>query len=175
MIIMLTAIVCAACVLLADVWHLFSLAAIAMALLLAFQGLLYFRQSRTDALTGLANLRKLKDRKPFYRKREALTVVYLDLDHLKQTNDTQGHAAGDRLLKDTAKHLRAFRKDAHIYRLSGDEFLLIFRAAAPSDFHERWDRAGIKAAYGTVSGTGKELDDLTRRAEQEMYSKKANQ
>jgi len=172
MILLLTLLVCLACIALMAVWPLFALGSAAMAVLLALQGFLYFRQSRIDALTGLLNIRKLKDRKRIYRSVPAVTVIYLDVNHLKQINDTQGHGAGDRLLKDVAHNLRMFRRDAHIFRLGGDEFLLIFQGPGSETFADRWSRSAIDAAYGSASGPGRDLDYLIQQAENAMYQQK---
>ncbi|MBL7502748.1 GGDEF domain-containing protein [Frankia sp. CNm7] len=64
----------------------------------------------------------------------AMAVLFLDLDHFKQVNDAFGHAAGDELLKITARRLRAETRAADtVARLGGDEFAVILDGAAPDD------------------------------------------
>lgn len=54
---------------------------------------------------------------------EVHALLYLDLDHFKVINDTQGHHQGDAVLKEVASHLKGFqRKDDIICRIGGDEF-----------------------------------------------------
>ena len=57
---------------------------------------------------------------------QGICVLLLDLDGLKDVNDTQGHDAGDKLLQDLASRLSFFRKTSEtLYRLGGDEFALV--------------------------------------------------
>jgi diguanylate cyclase (GGDEF)-like protein/PAS domain S-box-containing protein len=85
----------------------------------------------TDALTGLANRRAFLDRldqahSRARRQGTRLAVVYADVDHFKDINDTYGHAAGDSLLRQVADRLRAqFRTEDTIGRLGGDEFAVV--------------------------------------------------
>jgi len=84
-----------------------------------------------DALTGLPNRNLLGDR--FVRliaqaKRQGtlLAVLFVDLDGLKQANDTLGHAAGDELLKAVARHLETLvREGDTVARVAGDEFVIL--------------------------------------------------
>jgi diguanylate cyclase (GGDEF)-like protein len=87
--------------------------------------------AQMDALTGLANRRAFMDRlgaafaagrrggKPF-------AVLYFDLDHFKDVNDTLGHAAGDELLHEVAARvLDAVRGNDIVARFGGDEFAIL--------------------------------------------------
>src|SRR5690606_26340118 len=63
------------------------------------------RMSRTDPLTGLANRRQLDERLAqalarLGRGGPPVALLYLDVDHFKQVNDSLGHAAGDALLRE---------------------------------------------------------------------------
>lgn len=79
-----------------------------------------------DALTGLPNrqyfVEQLDHALQRLRPGMRLVVAYIDLDDFKMVNDTLGHAAGDRLLRDVAAGLQAEWPDGLIARLSGDEF-----------------------------------------------------
>lgn len=87
-----------------------------------------FRQSVTDELTGLYNRRgffkRAEKELAVLRERERVgMVLFLDLDGLKELNDTQGHDAGDELLREAAGLLRRlFREQDVLARVGGDEF-----------------------------------------------------
>lgn len=87
--------------------------------------------ARTDDLTGIENRRSFLDAvsSELGRLRRYLhpfTVVYMDVDHLKEVNDVFGHSTGDGLLKAVAiAMLRSIRETDHAARLGGDEFALL--------------------------------------------------
>ncbi|WP_229258808.1 diguanylate cyclase domain-containing protein [Duganella flavida] len=96
-----------------------------------------FKQlARIDTLTGIANrlvfeevlqqaiLRSRRHRKP-------LALAYLDIDYFKEINDTQGHGAGDVVLREFAARLVAsVRASDTVARLAGDEFVIVFEQVA---------------------------------------------
>ncbi|WP_157202855.1 EAL domain-containing protein [Calidithermus chliarophilus] len=75
-----------------------------------------------DSLTGLPNRRRLREEVSICQEGPG-GVVLIDLDGFKAVNDTLGHAAGDRLLQETASRLRAaLPPEGRIFRMGGDEF-----------------------------------------------------
>jgi len=85
-----------------------------------------------DLLTGLYNRNYFKEKLTqeigfANRHRNSLTLMFLDLDHFKDINDTLGHEAGDTLLRHVAKTLNdCVRTDDIVCRWGGDEFLILF-------------------------------------------------
>jgi diguanylate cyclase (GGDEF)-like protein len=84
-----------------------------------------------DPLTGLANRRLFAEHLDValaraQRSQLGLGVAWLDLNDFKRVNDKHGHAAGDSLLQDVARRLRAsVRETDLVARLGGDEFLIL--------------------------------------------------
>ncbi|HEY5012473.1 MAG TPA: EAL domain-containing protein [Acidimicrobiia bacterium] len=84
-----------------------------------------------DSLTGLANRVMLIDHLDqalarIRRTDHMLAVLFVDLDHFKQVNDTLGHSAGDELLVEASARLRAVvRETDTVARLGGDEFVVL--------------------------------------------------
>ncbi|WP_305784966.1 diguanylate cyclase [Symbioplanes lichenis] len=89
------------------------------------------RLSLTDPLTGLWNYRYLREslRREVERASRfgrMLTVLVLDLDHFKQVNDTYGHAAGDVVLGEFARRIRAGLREVDVaFRQGGEEFVVL--------------------------------------------------
>jgi len=95
--------------------------------------------SVTDEMTGVFNRRwayEILAKQIEITKRESssLVVCYIDIDHLKIINDSYGHAEGDRLINTIVNALKSvIRASDYIFRMGGDEFLLIFPKAKLTD------------------------------------------
>jgi diguanylate cyclase (GGDEF)-like protein len=85
-----------------------------------------------DELTGLYNKRAFER---FFRPdAKQVALVFIDVDHFKEYNDTYGHPAGDELLRRIAAVLkRHLHGDASAYRVGGDEFVVAFLDTNESD------------------------------------------
>lgn len=87
--------------------------------------------ARVDVLTGLPNRRQFNERMPEVLARAARTgaaiaLMFLDVDFFKSINDTLGHGAGDKVLKEFADRLVAgVRATDMVARLGGDEFVIV--------------------------------------------------
>ena len=140
----------------------------------------------TDPLTGVGNRRawdRLLDAEEARCRRygSVASLVAIDLDELKRVNDSQGHAAGDRLLRRTAQVIDACRRAADVVaRLGGDEFGVLAVECDESAAKVLADRlrgaleaAGIRASVGHAtrqpSGT---LASAWSAADDQMYAEK---
>lgn len=89
------------------------------------------RLARIDTLTGLPNRRSYLERLPEALQRvgrtgRGLALMFLDVDHFKQINDTLGHAGGDAVLQEFAHRLKtSVRTTDIVSRLAGDEFTIV--------------------------------------------------
>ncbi len=125
------------------------------------------RQARIDWLTGLGNRRSLER-----RLREGLGegwgLALLDLDGLKQVNDTQGHLAGDHLLRSLAEALRGHALEA--YRLAGDEFVVILSGEDLPRLHRALQ--GFAVSCGVAWAEEAQGEALLALADTRMYQQK---
>jgi diguanylate cyclase (GGDEF)-like protein/PAS domain S-box-containing protein len=149
--------------------------------------------SLTDGLTGLRNRRGFyllaeQQMKMAVRLNESACIIYADLDHLKEINDTHGHKAGDTALEDAAGVLlRTFRSTDIIARFGGDEFVvfsLIDNDSEPRDvllarLRQNLEQHNAEAqrpfqlslSVGVAEGTTltESIDELIVRADEAMY------
>ena len=147
--------------------------------------------SFTDGLTGVANRRRLEDRFQIalaLAQREGMpfALLFLNLDHFKQVNDTLGRDFGDRVLVDVAERIKAcVRHVDTVARLGGDEFVVLAHQADAAGAHALASRVieALKLPFShadmgfTVTASlglalypndGASLVDLMRRADAAM-------
>jgi diguanylate cyclase (GGDEF)-like protein len=144
----------------------------------------------TDPLTGVLNRRALYEaaERELARARrhdEPISVVYLDLDGLKEANDTIGHEAGDAMIVHVAQTARRVLRAEDLFaRVGGDEFAAILPEAGPDEARQIVDRlaagfaehagAPVRASFGVWTAVAPEdtIEDLLRHADQLMYEAK---
>jgi diguanylate cyclase (GGDEF)-like protein len=144
-------------------------------------------RAETDSLTGVFNRRawqRIVDQEEarLARYADPLVAVVLDLDGLKQVNDTRGHAAGDRYIQAAAAALTAaVRESDTVARLGGDEFGVLL-AGCPQDeaagivtrIHAELDAAGVAASVGwTAIEVSRGMRAGLAEADAAMYATKA--
>ncbi len=144
-----------------------------------------------DPLTGLPNRTLLTDRlaqavRAVERDQGGVAVLFLDLDGFKEINDTHGHAAGDQVLVEVARRLRAAVRPADtVARLGGDEYAIVAEGLPPPDALALAQRLRealtppisgmmVGASVGTAhsNAVGLNADALLRRADADMYGAK---
>jgi diguanylate cyclase (GGDEF)-like protein len=81
----------------------------------------------SDALTGAYNRFHLQANESQFSGKDELGVAYFDLNDLKEINASQGHGKGDQMLCEFVQMLTNYYYMASVYRLGGDEFLVITR------------------------------------------------
>lgn len=145
-----------------------------------------------DQLTGLPNRSRLVDRFKYarslaQRNGESLAVMFLDLDHFKNINDTLGHSIGDQLLMEVATRLKqSLREEDTVSRMGGDEFVLIIpgaNAAAaakvasklieaisrPWQFEQHELIATPSIGIAIYPNDGEDFETLSKNADTAMY------
>jgi diguanylate cyclase (GGDEF)-like protein/PAS domain S-box-containing protein len=156
------------------------------------------QQAFFDALTGLPNRVLFRDRLEQAlvragRRKDAVGLVYFDLDNFKLVNDSLGHEAGDRLLIEAAGRLRGcVRAQDTVARLAGDEFVVVLELltdehgalpvakAIAEQFRRPFLLDGrevvVTASIGiAIAGAGLETaDSLLRNAGVAMYRAKCD-
>ena len=137
--------------------------------------------SRRDQLSGCDNRNAYEeDMMRLERKRTPVGIIFADLNGLKSTNDSFGHAKGDQLIIRTAQLLQETYPDGHLYRIGGDEFILTFEDPDEDHFCQVMidkkkiiDDNAITISIGwgwTHNSSGRERAQLA--AEQMMYKNK---
>ena len=78
-----------------------------------------------DRLTGCHNRVRLETRIPEYEKHNTYAIIFFDINNFKKVNDTHGHNIGDKLLINASDQLRFWFSYGDLYRLGGDEFIVV--------------------------------------------------
>jgi len=150
-----------------------------------------------DSLTGLSNRASFLEQMNASllmarRQHSRFALLYLDLDHFKEINDSLGHAAGDALLIETAQRLRhCLRASDLLARQGGDEFMALLHdmagmnealavaekirraVGAPVLLEGREALVSVSIGVALYPEHGTDLDSLTRRADAAMYRNKS--
>lgn len=107
-----------------------------------------------DPLTNLDNRGGL-DRhvEQLWRKGDPFTCAYIDIDHLKHCNDRFGHAEGNRYILSICRTLsETMEHDEMLFRIGGDEFVLISLSANETELEQRLERTRTDLIEATSGG-----------------------
>lgn len=139
--------------------------------------------AKKDSLTGLLNRQAyfVETRRSF---KDITAIVSLDMNGLKKINDTYGHRAGDEALITLALcFARACKAKQSVYRMGGDEFIIVCRKTSKGEVNALIDRINKYVAETDYTcsigysyheeGTIK-LEDLLRESDEKMYSNKSD-
>jgi len=151
--------------------------------------------SATDTLTGAFNRRfayKILAQQIEISKREktAFIICYIDIDGLKRINDAHGHLTGDTMIKTVSNCIKEnIRMSDYLFRMGGDEFLILLPKIKVQDFHNLIKRikrklnqrkiadVPIDFSFGFCEFRGDEniaCETLISKADAKMYEEKLN-
>ena len=127
---------------------------------------LRFSASR-DSLTGLRNTTSYKRwvaefDKEIANKTANFGVVVFDLNQLKETNDTYGHDAGDKLIATAAKVISDIFKRSPVFRIGGDEFLAVLQHRDLKDCEKLFAQFDVECAKARIKGSGEKTISIAR-------------
>jgi diguanylate cyclase (GGDEF)-like protein/PAS domain S-box-containing protein len=160
---------------------------------------LIWQKANFDQLTALPNRNMFQDRlrhelKLAQRNDAKLAVLFIDLDHFKEVNDTLGHQVGDTLLIEVAQRISScLRESDMVARLGGDEFMVLLpgfadvaavgqvaekiiqRLSVPLLLGDPPCESHVSASIGisVYPDDGEDADQLMRNVDQAMYVAKA--
>lgn len=138
--------------------------------------------SKIDPLTGVLNLQA------FYADsavapEDITALISMDMNGLKEINDTLGHAAGDRALVAVAEcFMGELNSHQAIYRIGGDEFVIICRKTSQSEvedliqqIREKLSKTNYSSSigYSYAENGNKSVNEMLRESDENMYAAKA--
>lgn len=149
------------------------------------------QMANTDSLTGVRNKHAYSENEAIINSQiesgdlSKLGVVVGDVNGLKYVNDTQGHAAGDNLIKEASTLICAHFKHGAVFRIGGDEFAIILQGKGYDSMSEAIDRLNrrveeninsnrvvVSIGHAVLTQDDHQLKDVFERADQMMYERK---
>lgn len=137
--------------------------------------------SYVDSLTGIRNRRSLDEMRDHIESSEnTYGLLMCDINGLKRMNDEQGHEAGDQMIVDVADCLKDVFGDRRVFRMGGDEFLVVREGGNREQFaltvrevRNMIAKKGRSVSVGTAfSSEGFTFDALLHMADERMYDDK---
>ena len=147
--------------------------------------------ANTDSMTGVRNKHAFSAYEAEVNEKiknsgiSDLAVIVCDVNGLKLINDTQGHAAGDKLIKDASMLICEYFTHGMVFRIGGDEFAVILREKGYDTMEEtiatfnsrveeniRTKDVVISIGCSTLKPEDEQLHDVFERADHLMYIRK---
>ena len=147
--------------------------------------------ANTDSLTGVRNKHAYSEAEALLNQRirqndiDKLGVVVCDINGLKLANDTLGHAAGDKLIKDACSLICEYFTHGAVYRIGGDEFVVILQEKGFDTMHEviedinrviedniKNKEVVIAIGHSELTKDDQLVHDVFERADKMMYQRK---
>lgn len=134
-----------------------------------------------DQMTGVSNRNAFDTYQQHIDGQVSMGVLFADINNLKETNDKQGHASGDRLICDTALVLLQQRQGGEVFRIGGDEFVIIWQHIEEQEFYRvccqirrKFSVQGLNIALGQhwVTEAGESIAPILQAADKHMYEEK---
>ena len=147
--------------------------------------------ANTDSMTGVRNKHAYSENEMAVNRQiqagelEKLAVVVCDINGLKYINDNQGHAAGDKLIKDACALICEYFTHGAVFRVGGDEFVIILQGKGYETMPEviralnrkveeniKENAVVVSIGYSVLKQGDQKLRDVFERADQMMYERK---
>ena len=151
----------------------------------------FHNMANTDSLTGVRNKHAYSENEIAINQKiqsgelEKLAVVVGDINGLKYVNDTQGHAAGDQLIKDACSLICEYFTHGAVFRVGGDEFVILLQGKGYDMMSEVINKLNrkveenikdnavvISIGYSVLNQEDQQLSDVFERADRMMYERK---
>ncbi len=153
----------------------------------------FHKMANTDALTGVRNKHAYAENETDLNEQlknselDKLAVVVCDINGLKHVNDTKGHEAGDRLIRDACALICEYFTHGSVFRIGGDEFAVLLQGKGydtmaeviselNSKIEENLRDGSVVVAIGSsvLEEKDEQVRDVFVRAGQMMYERKKN-
>ena len=147
--------------------------------------------ANTDSMTGIRNKHAYSfieadlNKKIKEKEISRLAVIVCDVNGLKLVNDTQGHAAGDQLIKDASKMICEYFPHGAVFRIGGDEFAVLLQEKGYDTMDEtitefnkkveeniKTKEVVVSIGYSSLKPEDGQLHDVFERADHMMYIRK---
>ncbi len=139
------------------------------------------QMSYQDSMTGIGNRHAIKRYFESLDRSQSIGMIFCDVCGLKNVNDTKGHAVGDKLIMDCCDSLRTEFSENGIFRIGGDEFLVIASGMSEEEFIQKYQNLRrlnqekkITVSVGKIweESIRKEMNILIALSDEDMYKDK---